>query len=650
MKPNNFIRFLSLILLLGFLNAGAQNAPLSTKSKKAAGMFNDAIDLYQKKEYQKSLHILEKATDEDPGFVEAYILKGDILSEEQHPLDAVIQYKKGLAADPEYSPNLYFVVANVELLTGRYTDARKDYEKFLTYPNQPKEKQAKASRNLKSCDFGINAMAHPVPFKPKNLGDSINSAYDEYVNAITPDEQRLYFTRKLPRGKNEAGQYTEFNEDFYCATKKDSTWNKARNLGPPINTVDNEGALCISPDGKFIFFAACNRPEGFGSCDIYWSRNTGGQWSEPENLGPVVNSGAWDSQPSFSSDGKTLYFASKRAGGKGSSDIWKTELKQDGSSWSVPVNLGDSINTPQEEMAPFIHPDDRTLYFSSRGHPGMGGFDLYYSRKDADGNWTNPVDLGYPINSYADEITLVVSAHGDVAYISSDKPGGHGGMDIYSFKLYKEAQPVLVTYFKGMVYDKETNLRLEAKFELVDLSTGKVVSNSSSDPVTGEFLLSLPTEKEYGLNVSRPGYLFYSDHFELRGEHSKAKPFIYNVPLQPIRIGETVILKNIFFDTDKFNLKPESMSELSKLLQLLKSNPTIHIEISGHTDNQGTAEHNLILSMNRALAVYDYLVGNGIGKDRLTYAGYGLTRPIDSNDSEQGRSNNRRTEFKVVGQ
>jgi outer membrane protein OmpA-like peptidoglycan-associated protein len=258
------------------------------------------------------------------------------------------------------------------------------------------------------------------------------------------------------------------------------------------------------------------------------------------------------------------------------------------------------------------------------------------------------VDLGYPINTYADEINLVVNAKGDVAFISSDKLGGKGGMDIYSFKLYKEARPVLVTYFKGLVFDKETKKHLEAKFELIELATGTTVSRSSSDPVTGEFLLSLPTEKEYGLNVSKPGYLFYSDHFELRGESSRQKPFIYNVPLQPIRVGETVILKNIFFDTDKFDLKDESKSELTRLIQLLKVNSGIHIEISGHTDNHGSADHNLVLSKNRARAVFDYLIANGIAKDRLTYSGYGLTRPIDTNETEEGRANNRRTEFKVV--
>jgi outer membrane protein OmpA-like peptidoglycan-associated protein len=267
---------------------------------------------------------------------------------------------------------------------------------------------------------------------------------------------------------------------------------------------------------------------------------------------------------------------------------------------------------------------------------------------DEKGNWSSPVDLAYPINTYADEVNLVVNAKGDVAYISSDKLGGKGKMDIYSFKLYKEAQPIMVTYFKGVVFDKDTKKRLEAKFDLTDLASGSVVSSSSSDPLTGEFLLSLPTEKNYGLNVSKDGYLFYSDHFELKGENSRAKPFIYNVPLEPIRVGQTVILKNIFFDIDKYDLKEESISELTRLIQLLKNNPQLHIEISGHTDNHGSADHNIVLSRNRAQAVYNYLIANGIAKERLSYAGYGMTRPIDTNDTEQGRANNRRTEFSVV--
>ena len=619
----------------------------STGSKKAVRLFLDAVDLYSMRDYDKALAALNKAIADDSSFTEAYLLSGDIFADEHRIKDAIGSYRKAIESNPDFSADLYYILAGHELSIGLYKEARSSYYRFLGFSNAQQQKKDKALANISVCDFGINAMNNPVPFDPVNMGKNVNSAYDDYINALTSDDQRLYFTRKLPRDNQTLDQSNDFEEDFFCSVKKDSVWELSVNLGPPVNTHGNEGAICISPDGQFIFFAACNRPDGYGSCDLYGSRKIGDRWSEPVNLGPVVNSEAWDSQPTFSSDGKTLFFASKRPGGKGSSDIWKTELLP-GGDWLTPTNLGDSINTKETEMAPFIHPDDMTLYFSSKGHPGMGGLDLFYSRKYENDAWRKPLNLGYPINTFADEITLVVNANGDLAYISTDKPGGEGGQDIYSFRLYKEAQPLKATYFKGIVFNKETKKRLEAKFELIDLSSGKVVIESRSDPVNGEFLVALPTNKDYALNVSKQGYLFYSDHFALKGESSKAKPFIHDIPLQEIRVGETVVLKNIFFDTDKYDLKPESRTELEKLVNLLQSNGKIRIEISGHTDNAGTAAYNLSLSQNRAREVYDYLIKYGIPAARLTFAGYGLTKPVDTNETEQGRANNRRTEFRVV--
>jgi outer membrane protein OmpA-like peptidoglycan-associated protein len=645
-RASRFLVPLLMILLTG-AHLFAQTQPLTTRSKKAEKFFFMAADAYNARDYRQAVVYIDKAVTEDPSFIEAYILRGDVFSDAKMIPEAIAAYKKAIGIKPDFSTNLYYIVANLELLNGQYKNARADYQTYLSLPGVTAEKREKVSSAMKSCDFGIEAMAHPVPFSPFNLGDSINTPLDEYVNAIASDESRLYFTRKLSRNAQTADQSNEFEEDFYFSDKKDSVWRKALNLGPPINTHGNEGALCISPDGNYIFFAACNRPDGYGSCDLYWSKKLGSHWSIPENMGPVVNSETWDSQPTFSSDGKTLYFASKRAGTRGSSDLWSTQLQTDGS-WSEPVNLGDSINTRLEEMAPFIHPDDQTLYFSSRGHQGMGGLDLFYSRRGTDGRWGKPVNLGYPINTFADEITLVVNAAGDLAYISSDKLGGKGKQDIYSFRLYPEARPMKVTYFKGIVFNEESKQKLEASFELIDLETGKTVVQSHSDAVTGEFLVSLPTNKNYALNVSKEGYLFYSDNFALAGESSKTKPFMKDVPLHPIKVGQSVVLKNIFFDTDKYDLKDESRVELGILIDLLRKNPKLRIELSGHTDNQGTAEHNLTLSRNRAMAVRDYLVAHGIQADRMTYEGYGFTRPIDTNDTEQGRANNRRTEFKVT--
>jgi len=279
----------------------------------------------------------------------------------------------------------------------------------------------------------------------------------------------------------------------------------------------------------------------------------------------------------------------------------------------------------------------------------MGGLDLFYSRRHPDGCWKKPVNLGYPINTSADEITLVVNTAGDIAYISSDKLGGKGRQDIYAFPVYPEARPNPVTYMKGIVYDKETGGRLQASFELIDLQLNQVSVQSVSDPVDGSFLVCLPADREYALTVSREGYLFYSDHFSLSGIREQATPFLKDIPLKPIRVGETVVLRNIFFDTDQFNLKPESYIELEKLAGLLQRNPSLKIEISGHTDSIGSEQHNLELSLNRARAVFDYLVQQGISPVRMTCSGYGFSLPVDSNATETGRANNRRTEFKVTG-
>ena len=647
MIPQRFI-IAFVICHLSFVIGFGQGQQLSTQNKKAEKNFYTALDSYDSKNFEKALTELKKAIEQDPLFTEAYILQGDILADNQQFDKAIDSYIAAVKTNNPFSPNLYFVLANMQLSVGRYADARMNFQRFLEFEQLPEPKKRQAEKQIKTCDFAMLCMANPVPFSPVNMGDSINTKFDEYINAITADDESLYFTRLDAKDALTLDQTMIGEEDFYIAHRADSAWYQALNLGPPINTHGNEGALCIAPDGKYLFFAACNREDGLGRCDIYWAHRNGDQWSVPENIGPVVNSPQWDSQPSFSSDGKTLYYASNRAGGKGSSDIWKTELQPDGQ-WSQPVNLGDVINTSGEEMAPFIHPDDQTLYFSSKGHPGLGKLDLFYARKSAGGEWMQPVNIGYPINTYADEITLVVNAKGNVAYISSDKLGGKGRQDIYKFPLYKEARPLLTTYFKGIVYDDDTKAKLEARFELIDLGTSQTVAQSQSDKITGEFLLVLPTEKNYALNVSKDGYLFFSENFSLRGYNSQTKSFVKNIPLKPIKVGETVVLKNIFFDTDKFILKDESLAELQKLLGLLNKNPKLKIEISGHTDNVGSAEHNLELSRNRANAVYEYLLQHDIAKTRLSFAGYGFNQPIDVNTTEQGRANNRRTEFKVMG-
>ena len=287
-----------------------------------------------------------------------------------------------------------------------------------------------------------------------------------------------------------------------------------------------------------------------GSCDLYWSKKIGDEWSKPRNLGPNVNSKFWDSQPSFSIDGKTLYFTSNRPGGKGGKDIWKTTLNEQGQ-WTKAVNMGDSINTPFDETCPFIHYDDQTLYFSSNGHIGMGGFDIFYSRKQTDSTWSYPINIGYPINTNNDELNLIVSASGKTAIFSTDKLNGYGGQDLYSFELYKDARPIPTTYMKGIVYDEKTNQRLAAEFRIIDLENENEIVSAFADPITGSFLISLPANKNYALNVAMDDYLFYSENIELLSG-TPEKPFLKNVPMKKLMVGETVVLKNVFFERSCF--------------------------------------------------------------------------------------------------
>lgn len=656
------ILYLILLVFLTISCKAQKGSNYTTKSAKAIKAYEKATSYFDKYDDVNALSELESAVKADPKFIEAYLLMGDLYGEKASKSKdmgmfkkdvvtvekAIAAYRKAVEIDPDFFMKTYANLAVNEISIGKYEDAKADIEYYIKKSKDLSPVNLKrAEVLLASANFGIYAVKNPVPFNPVNMGDSVNSAYNDYLPSLTADEQTLVITVRKPRDAYTIGSNKD-EEDFFISYFRDSAWTKAVPIGPPLNTHGNEGAQCISPDGVHMFFTACNREGGVGSCDLYYSRKTGNRWSIPVNMGPDVNSAYWDSQPTISADGKNLYFTSNRPGGKGGMDIWMTTLSEEGY-WGKPVNLGDTINTLQGEMAPFIHPDNKTLYFTTNGRSGLGGFDIYYSKKGLEGNFTSPVNLGYPINTYADESYLIVNSYGDKAYFASDLPGGKGGFDIYSFDLYEGARPEKVTYLKGMVFSSVNNDKLKARFELIDLKTGKSAIVSYSDAVSGEFLVCLPTNRDYALNVSKDGYLFYSENFTLAGAHSKVKPFVKDIPLQPIKVGETVVLKNIFFDTDKFELKVESDAELEKLVSLLNKNPKMKIEINGHTDNVGADTYNQVLSENRSKAVYEYLINKGIAKDRLSYKGYGESQPIDTNDTEESRANNRRTEFKVVG-
>ncbi len=650
-------------MMLVFLGQVPAQRNLTTDSPKAEKIFKEALQKYRLREHKKALRKVNQALQEDADFIEAYVLKGQIFEERQRYRQAIRMYKRVIQMDVSFYPRILHNTGELEYQTGRYKEARKHFVRYREREDTGPIKDAQAERYIERCDFALQQKAHPVEFDPKNLGRKVNSPRHDYWPSISADGQTLVFTRLVPRKDLDQmeqrlqqmnqkqrqiarSMMSKEQEDFFIARRSDSGWEKATNLGKPINTDKNEGAQSLSADGKTMFFSACNQPGGKGGCDIYISRLKQGQWSKPKNLGAPVNTEGWESQPSISPDGQTLYFASNRKGGKGKKDIWLSH-KKGPEQWGKPVNLGESINTPENEMAPFIHMDNQTLYFASEGWMGMGGLDLFKATRRSDQKWSHPENLGYPINTHNDEFGLVVGAAGTKAYFASDR-NQKDDRDLYTFTLHREARPTPSSYMRGKVYDAKTHQPLKAKFELVSLDSARVVMESYSDAQSGEFLVCIPTNNNYLLNVSKDQYLFYSDHFTLKGVHEIGEPYEKDVPLKPIEPGRTFVLRNVFFETDSFRLQPHSRVELNKLYRFLRQNPSVRIEVSGHTDSVGTQAYNRELSHKRARSVYDYLIEKGIAPRRLEYEGYGESQPIAPNATPEGRARNRRTQIRIL--
>ena len=626
----------------------AQIITVST-SKKAMKEFKNAQKEANNRNFTEAILYGKNAIKIDPNFVDAYILVAECYSITRDCENSCQYYKKIVELDKDIPIKVYLSVAYEFMSCGHPAEAAKYFEFYFS--KRSGDKSSSAYNSYELCLWRAKMMRDSLVINPQNMGKNINSAWWEYLPTLTADESELIFTVRRPADSKTIcpeGKVCTEEEDFYVSTKVNGEWTKRKPLGKPINTGHNEGAQCISPDGKYLIFTGCNRDDGKGSCDLYWSKRIGDVWSKPRNFGSPVNTKHWESQPTFSADGKTILFVSNRPGGMGGSDIWQTTMIEEGV-FSEPVNLGQPINTMKDEDSPFLHPDGVTLYFTSTGHRGMGGKDIFYSILQENGTWSEPINMGYPINTHNDELSLTVNARGDKAFFSSSKEGGFGKMDLYWFELPKELRPLPVTYFKGKIFDSKDEKPLEALFEVIDLKTDKVVVSSYSDPVSGEFLVCIPTNSLYALNATANHYLFYSENFEIEGEYSNIKPYEKNVALKRIEIGESIVLKNVFFDTDKSDLKPESEAELSRLVTLMQQNPQMKVEISGHTDNVGTKEHNALLSKNRAKAVFDYLVKKGINSNRMTHAGYGFDKPVSSNDTPEGRAANRRTEFTIIG-
>lgn len=642
----------SILLLFIFATCSTAQSSWSTKNKKAIKYAETAIATSRElnpqtgmPNYQEAIKWCDKAIEKDPNFTDAYLMKGDFAASYGNLEVAVESYNQALKIDPNYSKTgyIYLELAEMEQKIAHYEEALKHAKHYKTVPGANREYFSEADWIIANCEFAVEAIKHPVPFNPVNLGSGVNTANPEYFPTLTVDQTQLLYTRLV----GDVRSYGGAQEDFYVSTGDNNYWRLGEPMPKNINTSFNEGAPTFAPDGRTLIFVGCTNERGqygsgrrgYGSCDLFVTKKVGNDWLDPINLPGLVNSGNWETQPSLSADGKTLYFIRgqvRTSGGrnKRNGDIYVSKLMADGT-WGTPQKLPSNVNTPYSESSVLIHPDGKTLYFSSNGHIGMGGYDIYMTQLQADGSWSDPVNLGYPINTENDENSLLVFADGKLAVFASDRPGGFGMLDLYSFEMPESVRPTKTIYMEGVVYNAKTNKKLYAEFSLVDLETGKEVVRSESDAKTGQFVVTLPINKQYALIVNKEGFNPFSVHFDLVVPENSDKPYHMDAPLIPINdLGKEVVLENVFFDLDSYNLRPESYVELDNLVAYLNAHPKMVIELQGHTDAQGDDQHNMELSENRAKSVMDYLISKGISADRLSSKGFGETKPATIKDAD----------------
>jgi outer membrane protein OmpA-like peptidoglycan-associated protein/YHS domain-containing protein len=593
--------------------------------------------------------------------------------------EALPFFEKAYKLNSNVSPDIQYYLGRGYHLDMQWEKAMAAYKAYLPFLSQKaadnKVKIEDVNKKIQECVQGLELSTHPERVFIDNLGCVLNSKYPDYGPLISTDESVMIFTSRRDNTtggkKAESGEY---NEDLYVSTCKEAgaLWSPPLNLGKPINTDEHDATAGLSPDGTTLYIYRFTPKDGG---DIWECHQSGDTWTKPERMNKNINSDAHESTVSLSYDGKTLYFVSDRKGGMGGKDIYMSKLDAKGK-WGPAENMGAPINTMYSEEGVFIHPDGKTLYFSSQGHKTIGGYDLFKSTL-VDGKWTEPVNMGYPVNGPDDDVFFVISGSERHGYYASKKSEGCGEKDIYKitflgpekpFAMNAEdnllasiaapikarvvAPPMVIktaalTILKGVVTDQLTGKPLEATIDLIDNQRNEVIASFKSNSATGKYLVTLPAGKNYGIAVKADNYLFHSENFDIPNT-AAFQEVTKDIALNNLAVGTKIVLRNIFFDFDKSTLRPESTNELERLIKLLTDVPTLKIEISGHTDNKGSADYNQKLSESRSKSVVDYLVAKGIAADRLQFKGYGLTQPMAGNETDEGRQLNRRTEFKVL--
>jgi len=608
--------------------------PAFTQDKRALLYLDQGEKEFRLRKYNEALANFERYFLRDSTSQLAYYRTAQIYESFRNTAKAVEFYQKTIRFDTAgvNYPVAYMYLGARLLEASRYEEARKYLSTALENTNKNALAYQQIQKQIRRADMSIKAMANPLNIRPEKLTATVNARQKQYFPVLTADGNTLIFTAIT---RNE-------DEDLYVSRKVNGSWETPAPIAQNINTPNNEGTCSISADGKIMVFTSCEGRKSFGSCDLFITRREGDTWTEPENMGPFVNSPYWDSQPSLSPDGSKLFFSSDRPYGFGKKDLWMSTMDENGK-WSRAVNLGSNINTPENEVSPFVHANGSSLFYSSNGREGLGNHDIYMT-SIRENFGAESVNLGYPINTAGDESGLFISADGKSALYS--KQEGDQTF-IYEFQVPQElaSQFDRIYYIKGYIKDSKTQKPLYSTVELVNSRTGERVSRFLSDPVTGDYMSVLPEEGQYIMYIETPGYFFKSLKFDFKqGNENKE----LDIHLTKIEKERKETLDNIFFDTGSARLRSESDIELKKLTEMLNLNPRLSVEISGHTDDVGNDKDNLELSNRRAAAVVEYLKGKGISADRLVAKGYGESQPKVKNDSEANRQLNRRIELKVL--
>lgn len=631
---------ITLLALTFCLNAQDLLIP-SQLDKKSSRKYEKALDLIRQKNHAEAVDLLSALAEDYPGFYECrYKLAWQYLRLEQ-PDEARQEFEDILYLLPEPDYKLVLKLAELYEDENKYRQAHELMSYFLGTLDSHSRILDFVQRRIKELAFREHAYANPVNIDPVKLGHSVNSSYSEYLPAFNADKTKMIFTRRVPAMRG-------YQEDLYITSPDgQGGFSEAVPLHE-LNTSDNEGAHCFSQDGTILVFTACDRDNNRNGCDLYISFLNGDSWSDPVNMGPGINTRHWESQPALSADNKTLFFSSTRGGGQGKKDIWYVTFEN--GSWSEAKNMGSSINSSENEGSPFLHPDGKTFYFRSDGHIGLGDFDLFVSRKKPDQSWSEPANMGYPINSKYSEGALFVDLQGLKAYYTSDQFTESDNLDILAFDLPTHLQPQKMTYLLTRIYDADTGEKLQGRLDIISTSENPV-GRSVNSPDHGEILMPISLG-EHIINISKEGYIFYSENLLIDEQSDISKPLSYDVYLQKVPsekgvASEPVILENIFFESGSSKLLDKSMPEIHRLANLIKNND-LQLQIVGHTDNIGSKEDNLDLSRLRAEAVFKALLELGIETHKISYEGRGEEEPIADNDSEIGRAMNRRTEFYII--